>query len=1228
MSSGDNRDTSVARNRSCSDTGLVPASSAPIPSAPSDVSERLGDFTGRDWLFRDVDAWLTTGARRFVLIGGPGSGKSTISARLVKDRIAGTRVGPASRLQAWHFCRARDDTTVLPEKVVDQLANQLANRVPGYLAALDDHDHQGSASAMVSGSVSVSGPVASGALVAGVYAEEIHLELHDTDPYRRFDRMIRHPLTRLAEARRLPPQIIILVDGVDEALVLDAGVGLVQLLSRVSGPDGGLPAQIRFLFTTRPDERVLQKLGPADLDLADPLVDDTLEYIRRRLSNKLTANDAEHLAGDIASAGAGNFLYARHVVDDLLSDPATLATRNRASIHLPQGLEEQYREYLGREIARSDDTWEERFRPLLGALSVAAGEGLTASQLAGITHLRLSQVNDSIKRLGPYLARSTDGPRRIFHQSFVEYLHADGVHYVYPDESEQSTANWLLESYGHDWHRCRDKYALSYTVLHLVNAVQLASTSEIRTRFCATLGGLLSDFAYLEAKIARAGVQALRQDLELAIPVLAEKSGDAGPESQGDWLYPRFLNSVLDRLSYSLNEFDLEKSPSYFAQQLRNGAWELDSEDLVRRADERLAQLHMPNLAVHWTARKQPRALKKALTPGLLRFRDNGVLSIKFDNANHPIAALWDGAVVVLDLLSGTTVARMSAIRTGDELLDWAAASEMAVTSDGRVFRASGPDIQVWDAMTGLELKDQPSSLPGDIIAVAVTPDGSLLAAVVRMSVSPGHWAVYVQRTHAGRWRQVARSGYQVTALGITPESIAVAFDGGRVKVWPTESRATAMAIPYDRSVRVAELAISGMELVAVRSDGILDMWDLRDAARIRSIPLMPVISPQPQPRRYSSPPDVLRWGRYTAISLEARRLVCWFHDGLLRSFDLDTGKEIGCVQGPRALVTIAITNSGDQAVTASPDAAEQLQLWDLSTVTREAPDTRGHEGLVNSVDLTDYGTVVSASDDGRIKAWDIRDGTELKLSSVDPSGWILSVKVAPNGRIVTGSQDGRVRVWDTKTGRVIRSMRGHKDKVTSIALLQEGARVVSASDDGTLKMWDLGSWQMLRTLQNDGGPVKCVAVRKDSRLVASGGLDRQVKIWDGESGNLVMALEGHEGVVTFVIWIGQYVVSASYDKTIRIWDPRTGDCLRVLHGHAGPVYGLAANSIGDCVLSASWDGTVRVWAVGDGHEMVRASLGTPLGCLTVAKDDETIIVGDATGNVWCLLLRHLARPT
>jgi hypothetical protein len=100
--------------------------------APIDFTryiDRLTErFTGREWLFEQIDHWLHQGNEQFYLLTGePGVGKSAIAAKLTQIR---------SDIAAYHFCRAGDVETVRPGRVLRSLAAQLGKTLPHYGEAL------------------------------------------------------------------------------------------------------------------------------------------------------------------------------------------------------------------------------------------------------------------------------------------------------------------------------------------------------------------------------------------------------------------------------------------------------------------------------------------------------------------------------------------------------------------------------------------------------------------------------------------------------------------------------------------------------------------------------------------------------------------------------------------------------------------------------------------------------------------------------------------------------------------------------------------------------------------------------------------------------------------------------------------------------------------------------------------------------------------------------------
>ena len=76
------------------------------------AADRANDFTGREWVFKEIDGWLAEAQapKFFIITGTPASGKTAIAARLVQF-TQGTASPPAGLplllpgfIDAVHFC--------------------------------------------------------------------------------------------------------------------------------------------------------------------------------------------------------------------------------------------------------------------------------------------------------------------------------------------------------------------------------------------------------------------------------------------------------------------------------------------------------------------------------------------------------------------------------------------------------------------------------------------------------------------------------------------------------------------------------------------------------------------------------------------------------------------------------------------------------------------------------------------------------------------------------------------------------------------------------------------------------------------------------------------------------------------------------------------------------------------------------------------------------------------
>ena len=424
-------------------------------------------FTGRAWVLKAIDDWLASDTLLpFLVVGLAGSGKSTLVSRLAAIN-AGDATAPTKRLRVGvfthvHVCRAQDDPSLDAVRFVELLTRRLAAVIPGFSESLRTSVLP---TLSVAGRASV-GQAETGSVVAGVIIES--LQIRGMSARAAFDRLVRRPLEGVTTSHAP----VVVIDGLDESLVYGDGESVVDLIVAVSDSATDSSTGIRLLLTSRADDRVVKRIRHRPLDLVrdQPVeIDDVRDYALTRLE-KLPSSTRATVAKKVADAAKGNFLYARYVLNELLSGPpATLASSE--PLTLPDGLEAHYEEYLRRELTRRDERWEDRYRPLLALLSVGVGAGLSREHLVRAGQLAPSRVDDALKALSQYLtAPSADGPFQLYHESFREFLTSNPFFPIYPAEANAALGLYLLHRYAGNWAACDDDYAALNTLDHLTRA--------------------------------------------------------------------------------------------------------------------------------------------------------------------------------------------------------------------------------------------------------------------------------------------------------------------------------------------------------------------------------------------------------------------------------------------------------------------------------------------------------------------------------------------------------------------------------------------------------------------------------------------------------------------------------------------------------------------------------------------------------------------------------------
>jgi len=232
----------------------------------------------------------------------------------------------------------------------------------------------------------------------------------------------------------------------------------------------------------------------------------------------------------------------------------------------------------------------------------------------------------------------------------------------------------------------------------------------------------------------------------------------------------------------------------------------------------------------------------------------------------------------------------------------------------------------------------------------------------------------------------------------------------------------------------------------------------------------------------------------------------------------------------------VAIRPDGNQLAAALDNG--WVELWDLQTGKNMGALEGATSSEVWTVCYAPDGTMlISGALDRSVRIWDV-NAKECKWALRGHEEWVNGVTVSNNGvYIVSGSGDKTVRTWETRKMACLNTMKGHTNFVRSVAVVQDKL-VCSAADDNTMRIWDIQTARCKKICTEHTKGLYCVSAgNPTANYVATASRDSCVKLWDAtnESTKSIHTFETHKGDVNSCAFLdnGNWLVSGSDDKTV-----------------------------------------------------------------------------------------------
>jgi len=536
--------------------------------------------------------------------------------------------------------------------------------------------------------------------------------------------------------------------------------------------------------------------------------------------------------------------------------------------------------------------------------------------------------------------------------------------------------------------------------------------------------------------------------------------------------------------------------------------------------------------------------------------------------------------------------------------------------------------LVAWDVTSGGRTAAAPAPLATRLTDLAVSPDGSLVAAAYAGAVDgQARQDLAVWRFQAGGMERRFFLDDKFHFLD-QPVDAQLRFTPSGQGLFSYSFLNTRLWSMQDGSLNNATPAAQWIKHVGDKDDAILHELAQSPDGRylaLRTNRAVWLLQPEQQfrvVRRFELPDDVLTTEHAIRFSPDGSRVLL----GPSALYAIETGERIALPEGAMPSWSIWI----DKQRLLLSDSFGYYQLWDGVHLPLQQ-ETRGASGTLHTVVFANQGSLL-VTDAGGQGYWDLgslylhdekpaevrfdqpiqgelvrhlvrRDGPFVDwLHEAHGQGPMLYIDASRH--LYSGHPDGQVRLWDANGGSAIAAVAAQPAAISALAVSADERYLATASggkslldftgatvEPATLTLRDRQSGKQLWNSRGHAGEVSLLATSPDQHYLVSMSAYR-IEVHDLVSGALLrtlanqpadgmfsaMAINGR-GQLAYVHAFG----SARLDTRIVVLDLATGEQLKAYQSDSD-VRSLALSPDGDLLAATLQDGVVRLWSLHTDH--------------------------------------------